>query len=283
MSARDKTELQELRTGEIKLNPLEERILAGHHGAAQRWALETQVHTASFFGACELVPISNCHMVADYEVMGEAGYKLMTRLASQGARASVPTTTNARCVDFGAAARLFQDDHMIAREKEIMALLRGMGAMLTDTCINYQTVYQPHMGEHVAWGDTGTVIYANSVFGARSNFEAGPAALAAAITGRVPCYGFHLDEARRGTVLVNVTAELTDLSDWGALGAAVGRIINDYWAVPVFCGIASSVDFRPTQTSRREFGKLRFACDVSHGRCDARGTVATPSVSWRSA
>ena len=35
-------------------------------------------------------------------------------------------------------------------------------------------LYQPHLGEHVAWGDTGTVIYANSVFGARSNFESGP-------------------------------------------------------------------------------------------------------------
>ena len=43
--------------------------------------------------------------------------------------------------------------------------------MTTDTVIYYETLYQPHFGEHVAWGDTGTVIYANSVFGARTNFE----------------------------------------------------------------------------------------------------------------
>jgi len=45
----------------------------------------------------------------------------------------------------------------------------------------------------LAMGDTGVVIYSNSVFGARSNFEGGPSALAAALTGRTPRYGYHLD------------------------------------------------------------------------------------------
>ena len=106
----------------------------------------------------------------------------------------------------------------------------------TDTCIPYQTVYQPKLGEHVAWGDTGTVIYANSVFGARSNFEAGPAALAAALTGRTPEYGFHLSENRRGTFSVELKAELKDLADWGAVGKLVGESHQNYYAVPVFHG-----------------------------------------------
>ena len=49
----------------------------------------------------------------------------------------------------------------------------------------------------MAYGDTGSSIYANSVCGARTNFEGGPSALAAAMTGRVPRYGYHLDEHRR--------------------------------------------------------------------------------------
>ena len=92
--------------------------------------------------------------------------------------------------------------------------LRDMRVATTDTCINHQTVYQPKLGEHVAWGDTGTVIYANSVFGARSNFESGPAALSAGLTGRTPAYGFHLDEHRKGTFTVEVTARLDDLADF---------------------------------------------------------------------
>ena len=79
-----------------------------------------------------------------------------------------------------------------------MRALEELGALTLNTCVNYQIVSQPIYGEHLAWGDTGTVIWANSVAGARSNFEAGPAALHAAVTGRVPRYGYHLDRAAPG-------------------------------------------------------------------------------------
>ncbi|MGE5169713.1 MAG: aconitase X, partial [Rudaea sp.] len=94
-----------------------------------------------------------------------------------------------------------------------------------------------HSGEHLAWGDTGTVIWANSVCGARSNFEGGPSALAAAITGRTPEYGFHLDRHRRGTLAVRLEARLDDLADWGAVGKIVGERHQNYYAVPVFHGM----------------------------------------------
>ena len=143
-------------------------------------------------------PVTNVHMMGDIEVMGDGGLEWLKDTAALGARCAVATTTNARCFDFAHCERLGQDAGEAAKERELIACLRRMDVVTTDTCINYQTVYQPHLGEHVAWGDTGTVIYANSVFGARSNFESGPAALAAAITGRTPEYGFHLDAAPQG-------------------------------------------------------------------------------------
>lgn len=221
----------------LALTPEEEGMLAGREGEAKRWAIAMQVEVGRFFGARSLVPVTGAHMMGDMEVMGDAGLDLLRSLVAQGVKVSVPTTTNARCVDFGAAERLLQDPDMVAKERVLVGYLRRMGVMQTDTCINYQTVYQPHLGEHVAWGDTGTVIYANSVLGARSNFESGPAAVAAALTGRTPAYGFHLPEIRRGTVAVEVEADLDDWADWGALGAVVGRQCNDYWQVPVFSGI----------------------------------------------
>ena len=36
--------------------------------------------------------------------------------------------------------------------------------MMTNTCINYQTILPPVRGEHLALGDTGVVIYSNSVW-----------------------------------------------------------------------------------------------------------------------
>ncbi len=220
----------------MQLSPEERAILAGARGEAARRALEYQVKVGEFWGAKRFVPVTNVHMMGDIEVMGDGGLKWLKDHEALGARCAVSTTTNARCIDFAHCERLGQDAGEAAKERELIACLRRMDVLTTDTCINYQTVYQPHLGEHVAWGDTGTVIYANSVFGARSNFESGPAALAAAITGRTPEYGFHLDEHRRGTFSVELRAGLADLADWGAVGKLVGEPNQSYTTVPVFHG-----------------------------------------------
>ena len=220
----------------MKLTPEEQAILAGSSGEPARRALEYQIEVGRFWGAKRLVPVTNVHMMGDIEVMGDAGLDYLKGQAGMGARSAVPVTTNARCIDFARCEALGQDPSEVAKERELIQCLRRMDVVTTDTCINYQTVYQPHLGEHVAWGDTGTVIYANSVFGARSNFESGPAALAAALTGRTPEYGFHLKEHRLGSFTVELTAKLDDLADWGAVGRIVGEAHQDYFAVPVFHG-----------------------------------------------
>jgi len=212
-------------------------MLRGDRGEAVRDALAYQVRVGEFFDAARFVPITNAHMMGDIEVMGDGGFDYLAATCAKRARCSVPTTTNARCVDFEFAARLGQDPAEVDKERRLIERLREMNVLTTDTCINYQTLYQPHLGEHVAWGDTGTVIYANSVFGARTNFESGPAALAAALTGRTPEYGFHLDRHRKGTLVVRLEARLDDLADWGAVGKIVGEKHQSYYAVPVFGGM----------------------------------------------
>ena len=221
----------------MRLTAEEKKMLRGDLGRAAQEALQLQFEVGRFFGAKRFVPVSNVHMMGDIEVMGDSGKSFLERAAKLGAKCLRPTTTNARCIDFAYVGQLKQDANEARKEKELIACLRKMDVITVDTCINYQTLYQPHLGEHVAWGDTGTVIYANSVFGARSNFEAGPAALAAGITGRVPEYGFHLDVHRRGSFQVNLKADLNDLADWGAVGKIVGAVHQDYYAVPVFNGI----------------------------------------------
>ena len=241
----------------MRLAAEERDILRGARGEAAAEALRGQIEGGDFFGAERFVSVGNVHMMGDIEVMGEGGLEFLRRTARSGARCAVNTTTNARCFDFGYAARLGQDPEKVAKERELISCLREIGVMTTDTCINYQAVYQPHLGEHVAWGDTGTVIYANSVLGARSNFESGPAALAASLTGRTPAYGFHLDENRGGNILVEVEAHLEGLSDWGALGRIVGEKHQDYTSVPVFTGIEQS----PTADELKHLG----ASLASHG------------------
>ncbi|WP_137178215.1 aconitase X catalytic domain-containing protein [Roseomonas sp. AR75] len=221
----------------MELTADEQDILAGKSGEAARRALAYQIEVGRFFGARRFVPITNAHVMGDIEVLGDAGLSFLKEMRELGARARIPITTNARCIDFAWAERLGQDAGECAKEREVIATMQGMNVLTTDTCINYQTLYQPHVGERVAWGDTGTCIHANSLCGARTNFESGPAALAAAITGRTPEYGFQLDEHRRGSFIVDLSdATLADLADWGAVGKLVGESHQNYFAVPVFTG-----------------------------------------------
>ena len=222
----------------MQLDEEEQAMLRGEKGQAVQEALQFQVEVGSFFEARRFVKINNAHVMGDIEVMGDGGLGLLRRMSQQKAQCVVPTSSNAQCMHFHAEPRLRQDAGEVAKEREILALYDGMRIAATDTCIPYQTVYQPKLGEHVAWGDTGTVIYANSVLGARTNYEAGKASFAAAITGRTPAYGFHLDEKRRGTFLVELKARMDDLADWGALGKIVGHPNQDYFAVPVIDGFA---------------------------------------------
>ena len=224
----------------MELTQHEEALARGDMGPEVKRAIEQQIKVGEFWGAERFVEVTNVHMMGDIEVMGDAGLEHLSCMAKAKARCVVPMTTNARCFDFAHADALGQDAGEAEKEKRLIAHLRDMDVITADTCIVYQTLYQPHFGEHVAWGDTGTVIYANSVFGARTNFESGPAAMAAAMTGRTPAYGFHLDEHRKGTFVVHVRAHPRDFADWGAIGKLVGQSHQDYFAVPVFHGLDRS-------------------------------------------
>ena len=139
---------------------------------------------------------------------------------------------------------------MLDLERRAIAAFEALGVLMTDTCINYQTIMPPVRGEHCAYGDTGVVIYSNSVCGARSNFEGGPSALSAGLTGRTPRYGYHLDERRQATLVVDVAWTPRELNEWGALGGIVGRLAGDYWRVPALTGI----DRVPTSDEMKHFG-----------------------------
>src|SRR6267154_1766147 len=223
----------------MKLNDEEQDILAGKSGPVALRALQNQIKVGEFFGAEDFVPVSQAHVMADTESLGEAGVRWLEQLAvSEGRpRMRVPTITDPRGTDFAKAASLGQTQAMLDLERRAIDAFVKLGVTMTDTCINYQTVQAPISYEHVAFGDTGVVIYSNSVCGARSNFEGGPSALAAGLTGRTPRYGYHLPEQRRATLLLRIEYTPRELHEWGALGGIVGRITGNYWAVPVVEGI----------------------------------------------
>ncbi len=237
----------------MKLTDYEESIRAGDLGEPRRLALEHQIKVGQFFDAEDLVEISQVHLMADTESLGAAGVEFLEKVAGypKDQRCTmVPTVTDPRGTDFNAYKRMKQQDDWIDLERRAIDAFQSLDVMMTDTCINYQVIIPPVQGEHVAFGDTGSSIYTNSVLGARTNFEGGPSALAAALTGRTPRYGFHLDERRRGTAHYVLETRPQDWADWGAVGGIIGRDMGSYWEVPVIDG----VDGAPTSDEMKHLG-----------------------------
>jgi len=237
----------------MKLNDEEKSILAGEAGWVRQQAIRQQIEVGTFFDAADMVPVAQAHIMADTESLGEAGVEYLESLAAapeDERRVVIPTITDPRGADFESYKRIKQDEAFVALERRTVDAFRALGVLMTDTCINYQTVMPPVLGEHMAFGDTGVVIYSNSVLGARSNYEGGPSALSAALTGRTPRYGFHLEAHRRGTKRFVLKDAPRDWTDWGALGGLVGRRMESYFDVPVIEGAVG----RPGSDDLKHFG-----------------------------
>lgn len=237
----------------MKLNDEEQAMLAGELGEPKRWALDHMMKVGSMFDAADLVPVSQSHMMADPESVGEAGVRFLESLAEnpeKDRRVAIPMITDPRGVDLNYYSPLGQTEEMAELDRRTIAACTKLGILMTNTCINYQTIMPPVLGDHVAYGDTGVVIYSNSVLGAYSNFEGGPSALAAGLTGRTPRYGLHLDENRKATKRFILRYQPKELTEWGILGAIVGKLSGSYWEVPVIEG----VDTVPTSDEMKHLG-----------------------------
>ena len=122
--------------------------------------------------------------------------------------------------------------------REAFAVSKGV--QILKTCTPYLAGNLPAFGEHCAWMESSAVIYANSVLGARTNTEGRESTSAAMLTGKIPDWGLHRDEPRRGTHRVNVRVPVESVIDWGMLGYHTGEVVQEH--IPVLAGITVDPD-----------------------------------------
>lgn len=121
--------------------------------------------------------------------------------------------------------------------KRSEAAAARMGVQILNTCTPYQVGNVPTRGEHCAWMESSAVVYCNSVLGGRTNTEGRESTSAAMITCRIPDWGFHRDEGRRGTLGVHLDIPVESVEDWGLLGYWMGHWVQD--SVPVIHGVGA--------------------------------------------
>lgn len=224
----------------MKLTNEEQKMLDGEYGKSIQKSMQILTSLGDIYGAEKMIPIKSVHMPGSSVVVaGEAATSFVEEMGENGTKFQAFTTLNTGAMDMDQPKELGFSQDTITRQNRLTGAYERMGGIPCHTCTPYLIGHCPKFGEHVAWGESSAIAFVNSVIGARSNREGGPAALAAAIAGRVPAYGYHLDENRRGQFLIHVKAPLTDIADYGALGYWTGTRVES--GVPVFTGIPADV------------------------------------------
>ncbi|MFP3283424.1 MAG: aconitase X [Nitrososphaeria archaeon] len=177
------------------LSAEEERALSGEMGGALAAAYRVLVAVGELLGAGRLIPVASAHLSGvNYANIGDPGLDFLEGF-SASARVSVPTTVNPCGADlYDPPSHVPRE--FLGRQRRIRDAYLRMGCSESFTCAPYELENSPPPGSHVSWAESSAAVFANSELGLYTNRESGVSALAAAIAGRTPEGGMHLDENR---------------------------------------------------------------------------------------
>jgi predicted aconitase len=226
----------------IDLTVEETSMLDGSRGPGVAMAMRLVVRIGAVMGAKDLLPIEGAH-IDSCLYHGQSGLDFVNVLVEGGANVVVPTTLNVSSLDL-LHPHLYQgDEETRVAAKALMDAYMALGCEPTWTCAPYQREQRPTFGQHIAWAESNAIVFANSVLGARTHRYGDFIDIAAAVTGRVPKAGLHLDERRRATRVFDVSALPTHLlaSDavYPCIGFIVGRECGS--SVPAIVGLPADV------------------------------------------
>lgn len=222
----------------MQLTEKEEKMLNGEEGYAVRKAMQILVTLGDIYGAKRLVKVGSVQVAGvSYHNLGDAGLEYLNELSKDG-KVKVLTTLNPAGMDLENWQKLGISKEFADKQNMVIDAFEKMGILISCTCTPYLIGNLPRYGEHVAWSESSAVTFANSVIGAKTNREGGPSALAAALVGKTPCYGLHLNENRAPGIQVKVNVHLNKFSDWGALGYSIGKKAEN--KIPYITGVKNA-------------------------------------------
>lgn len=249
-----------MRAGEgVKLSDRDRAMLAGDEGPAPALAMSILSRMAAVHDAEHMIDIEGAHIDSTL-YMGDATLEFAEKLASIGAQVVVPTTLNVSGVDERGWRDWAVPSDWAKKAQRQMAAYASMGAHPTWTCAPYQTEFKPAFGQQIAWGESNAIVFANSVIGARTERYPDLLDICAAIAGRVPAVGLHLEENRGGQVLFELRGIPDELqrtdSFYPVLGHLIGGVCGEQ--IPVIDGLA----VEPTEDQLKALGAAA-ACSGS--------------------
>lgn len=240
----------------LQLSERDEAMLSGEFGVGAARAMQIVARTAHVMAAPHLIDIRSAH-IDGCLYHGQASLDFVELFVQAQARVAVPTTLNVGSLDL-IHPELYRGDRITrSAAQRLMQAHLLLGCESSFTCAPYQLKNRPAKGEQIAWAESNAIVFANSVLGARTSRYGDFLDLAAAITGRAPYAGLHVQENRAGRIVLRVA----DFSHrpardilFAALGLLVGRIAGA--VVPVITGL-------PADTNEDELKALGAAAASS--------------------
>jgi len=225
----------------MRLEQEEKDMLEGKYGKSAQKSMEILTTLGEIFDAENMIVVHGVQIAGvSYANLGEAGLEFLNEMAEDG-KVRVLTTLNPAGMDRENWQVLGIDKEFAKNQNRAIDVFAKMGIITTCSCTPYLIGNTPHYGQHIAWAESSAVCYSNSVIGARTNREGGPSALAAALTGKTPNYGYHLEENRHGQVLVKINAPVKGTDEFGVLGKIIGdKLVELGKKIPYIIGIPSA-------------------------------------------
>ncbi len=222
----------------VELSRRDIQLLDGQHGEAARMAMRILKRMAEVYEAAELMDVSQAH-IDGCGLLSETGLEFAETLAAKGGKVSIPTTLNMVPLDLQNWRRFGINEDFAAKAIRQAKAYTDMGCIPTWTCAPYQSYLTPRFGQQIAWGESNAICYANSVLGARTNRYGDYIDICAGITGRVPKCGLHLEENRKGQILLRLVdidpAFMQSNAFYAAMGHLIGSLVED--KIPVIKGL----------------------------------------------
>jgi predicted aconitase len=238
----------------MELTAEQHDILNGSLGPYLATCMRWLVEWGDVMGARRLIRVDNTHALLPVpNLMARGASKETIQQYVNGLREACQHRTAPGCYCTLHTAFVTLDDldvpentpEHVRMQKELAEMAADAGFIPTFTCAPYLVGNVPLMGEICAWTESSAVVFANSILGARTTRNGNESAIAASLLGLVPEFGVLLDENRKGTLRVEVNADLDSPTDWGALGYFAGKLAG--LGIPVFHGAG-----RPSQDDAKQ-------------------------------
>ena len=209
-------------------------MLDGSMGPTKQKAARLVVDLASTAGASEFIQVGNAHVSGVSVITGGHGLRrfLSDLSGDEQGVVSIPTTLNSAGCDHEKMDEMGIDyPDFMEQQFEIVHAYSELGIEATLSCTPYDRGIESSEGIG-SWAESNAVCFSNSYTSLITNRESGLSALATALTGWAPKWGLHIESNRIPNIMVNVQAQMSNLTDWSILGDCIGKQILPTWDLP---------------------------------------------------